>query len=669
MRFALALIAIVLAAASPAKADTQSEAMLRDFVAWVDSSPLWSASVSLVRSEGDDTYADGLVFTREDPHLTISIEELRLRDLSARSGGGFTASEIEMRAGQIVTDKSDTRIPSLSASGASMPSLVGVTVDPKHVMGSLARFYAIAADGALDALTVPEINVVQQQSDSGGAGRTVQISYRNLSLAYLSGGVLTHQEVGPISVISRGPDAFDFTIDKVEVDRTDLGALAHILNESEYRDGHGDNVWRPLLSRAAYKGLSAHGPDGTSVRIDEVAVENVDGRQPEEPFTGTFDQIMDPATPEDAKNDLALEALSGMFRAFRVGTMRLQGLSVMAPKDGTSVSLDGFTFTGWSSDGIDSFLMKGLSANGPDVYASLGSMELAGFVSPDIRALMRFGALEKDIDIEKHAAAIRESFAALPRFSHFGMEDLALGQSKDAAVAIDRVGIDFSDWNEIFAKATDIRVENLQVPRALVEMEPQASAMLDALGYDGDLSLGISLSDRWDPDVGTDAGSWAVSVANAGDVALNYTLTGLTMDWLDRATAEAAKGADSEAAISAMLRDLGLARATLTVTDHSLLDRAFGVIAKRQGLTVAGAAYRQQMRAALPFLISAVIPAELARRIAPPLQGFMAGGQTLFANVTPPTPLPLLDLATAARDPLTLPDKLNLELKSEATKE
>jgi hypothetical protein len=192
--------------------------------------------------------------------------------------------------------------------------------------------------------------------------------------------------------------------------------------------------------------------------------------------------------------------------------------------------------------------------------------------------------------------------------------------------------------------------------------------MLDALGYQ-DLTIGMSLADRWTPDIGTDQATWTVTVENAGNVEFSYTLTGLTIDWLLRATAVAGRSSDSEAALIAMLSDLGIARATLAVTDRSLLDRAFGVVARRQGVAIDGPAYREQMRAALPFIISAVIPVELAKRLAPPLQGFMAGGQTLFADVAPPTPLGLLEILAAASDPLSLPDRLNLELRSEEAKE
>jgi hypothetical protein len=295
-------------------------------------------------------------------------------------------------------------------------------------------------------------------------------------------------------------------------------------------------------------------------------------------------------------------------------------------------------------------------------------LELAGFVSPDIRALMKFAAIEKDADPQTHAAAIGSTFAALPRFGHFGIEGLVAGTSRSDAVSLGRLSLDFRDWNKVFAEATDMQIESLTIPRELLQLEPQSAEMLDALGYQ-DLTIGMSLADRWTPDIGTDQATWTVTVENAGNVEFSYTLTGLTIDWLLRATALAGRSSDSEAALMAMLSDLGIARATLAVTDRSLLDRAFGVVARRQGVAIDGPAYREQMRAALPFIISAVIPVELAKRLAPPLQGFMAGGQTLFADVAPASPLGILDLMAAASDPLTLPDRLNLELRSEEAKE
>ena len=95
---------LVLAAATPAAADATSEALIRDFVAWVDSSDTWSANVGSVRSDGTDTIAEGLIFSLKEPRVSISIERVRLANLAARAEGGFTASEIEMTSGNALID-------------------------------------------------------------------------------------------------------------------------------------------------------------------------------------------------------------------------------------------------------------------------------------------------------------------------------------------------------------------------------------------------------------------------------------------------------------------------------------------------------------------------------------------------------------------------------------
>jgi hypothetical protein len=102
VRAALAALAILagvgLGGGGPASADPASEALLRGFVAWVDASPDWSASVGDVRSDGRDTVAENLVFTRDDPHVAIRVETLGLKDLRARAGGGFETAAVTLGA-------------------------------------------------------------------------------------------------------------------------------------------------------------------------------------------------------------------------------------------------------------------------------------------------------------------------------------------------------------------------------------------------------------------------------------------------------------------------------------------------------------------------------------------------------------------------------------------
>lgn len=655
--------------AAPALADAEGEALVQRFVAWVDSSPEWSASVSVVRSESSDTLAEGLVFSRDEPRISVSIEALRLSDLAERNGGGFSASAIELSKAAVVGEGVEAAVPSASLSDLAMPSLGAVVLDPKHLMTSMARFYTLAAEGELQGLQVPEITVTQQRPTVAGASTPVEVTsqYRNLSIEDFSDGVLRHQSFGPISVRSASDEpgkTVDLTIDKIEAERVDIGAFAHILDSDAYRDGRGDAIWRPLFSRASYRGFTGTGGDAT-FRLNDVSVENVDGRQPEEPFTAIWDRLLDPDTAQEAKNDLALEAVTAMLSAWRIGTIHLDGMSMQAPSEAIDFSLKSASLTGWSADGIDSFLLDALRLSAREGFLALHSLELAGFVSPDIKAIMKFAAIEKGIDPEKHAAAIREAFAALPRLRHFGMEGLAFGKSEAESLSVAGVALDFDAWNALYAGATDFRLSELKIPRQLMELDPQATEMFDTLGYD-ELVLDMSLSDRWEPDLGSDEATWRFGLRDMMDMELSYSLTGLTLDWLMRATAAAGASDNGGAALMAMLDDLGVRHAKLSVTDRSLLDRGFAFAAKKQGLNVEGAAYREQMRAALPFIISAAVPADLAKLVTEPVQAFLEGRKTLVAEAEPVAPLPIQELIAAAANPMGLPDLLQLKLRSEA---
>jgi hypothetical protein len=73
------------------------------------------------------------------------------------------------------------------------------------------------------------------------------------------------------------------------------------------------------------------------------------------------------------------------------------------------------------------------------------------------------------------------------------------------------------------------------------------------------------------------------------------------------------------------------------------------------------------MRGALPFLLSAAVPAEISKLLSAPLQQFLAGGQTLVAEIAPPQPMPVPELIKAAEsDPLSLPTRLGVTIRSEA---
>jgi hypothetical protein len=665
-----AALALLVCAAAPAEADVRSETMLRDFVALLDSAEEWTASARLIRSDGADTIAEGLTVSRRAPDVTVEIEALRVRDLDEHpDGGGFRASEIGVTGATATSDFVDYSIPSATITRVAMPTFAGIELDMKQVMTAISKYYSVAARGEIGEIVVPELTAVGRQVPPGETEPVEsRLAYRDYRLTGFADGIVESQQVGPLegTVSTPGQEDVQIRVDTMSAGRMDIGVIARILDETQYRDGQGDEVWRPVISSVAYSGFSVSGPDGVSFRLKEFAIENVDGRQPVEPFTGDLDRLIDPEVSDEAKAEFALEMITNMYSAWRVGTMRMDGMEVAAPAEGGAFSLGAMTLSGLSSDGIDSFVMKALSGSGPGWFGSLESFELAGLVFPDLQALMQFAALESDAGALEHEATIRAAFAALPRLGHLGLTNLVAGESEAKAVKLASITLDLTDWNDFFAEATDLRVEGLEVPRSLMQLDPQASQIMDQLGYER-LVFGMALTDRWSAEAGTDEATWSMSMQDAGEMTLSYAITGVTDDWIIRATKESARAEDPNAAFEAMLAELGLKSASLRVTDASLLDRGFGVAAKMQGLSVEGPAYREQMRGALPFLLSAAVPAEISKLLTAPLQGFLAGGQTLVVELNPPEPIPLPEVIAAAEgDPTALLTRYQVQVRSEA---
>ena len=168
MRSRSALLAALLAVcAAPAQADFASEALLHDFVRTIDASADWTASASVVRSEDDDTIAEGLVFSRQAPAVSVSIERLRLNELAEEDEGGFSASEIEMTGAGLVSDEANIWIPAASVRDLSIPSTEGLVYDPAHLMAFIGRLYSVMAESEFTEFSVPELNVTPRRPAPG----------------------------------------------------------------------------------------------------------------------------------------------------------------------------------------------------------------------------------------------------------------------------------------------------------------------------------------------------------------------------------------------------------------------------------------------------------------------------------------------------------------------
>jgi hypothetical protein len=680
IRRATATALLLACLGTPAFADGQSEALLRGFLQRIDATADWSASAASIRSEGSDTVAEGVTFARKDPNVSIGVKEIRVTGLAERPDGGITAESIGVKDGSVASEMTappntpvsfEYKVPTASVKNLSFPGVAEISFDPHHMMTFAGQIYSLWAKAEFTDFSVPELSGSAHQTVPGSEpAKTIVTTFdcRNLASSGMRDGVVADTTGGPISFAITNPDqeTVKFEVKSVDGQRMDMGALAHVFDQREYRDGRGDGVWRPLFSKISYSGFTGSGPEGVTFGLKEVAIENVDGRQPEKPFTDDFDKLMDPAWASSATPEDILDIVLNMYSAWRVGTMRMDGLSIEAPSESASFSLGGITVSGLSNEGIDSFILKSLSGKSPEGFGSLDSFEFAGFRFPDVATLMKFAALENDAPPEKHEEVMRATFAALPRLAHFAVTGVRAGMSEAESVSMKSLSLDFKDWNDIFAQSTEMKIDDVEVPRSLANLEPQAEQMLDQLGYDK-LIYSMSLSDRWTADAGTDDATWTFSMKDAANIEVSYSLIGVTVDWMLKATATAGRTEGSEAALMAMLNDIRLKSAALKVTDRSLLDRGFGVAAKMQNLNIEGSAYREQMRGALPFLLSAAVPPEITKLLSAPLQEFLAGGQTLVAEIAPAEPIPLPELAQAKEtDPALLAQQLGLKLRSES---
>jgi hypothetical protein len=75
---------------------------------------------------------------------------------------------------------------------------------------------------------------------------------------------------------------------------------------------------------------------------------------------------------------------------------------------------------------------------------------------------------------------MRAAFKALPRLGHLAIDNVSGGLSRDLPVTLKGLRLDLKDWNEFFAQATEFRLDELVVPRALMEVDEETAKWASA---------------------------------------------------------------------------------------------------------------------------------------------------------------------------------------------
>lgn len=669
-----ASLAILLVAfASPARADVTSETMLADFVNAIDGAPGWSGSAAVIRSVGDDTLGEGLRFRHVESGAQIDIKLLRLTALHQVDGGAFAASAIALEDAELnltldygpTSQTIEYSIPTASVQDVLIPSTRELVFDPEHPIRSMGELYTLIAGTEFGTFSLPEVTGSQTINMAGGDTTNSTFAYRGMSIAGMHDGILGRTEAGPITMnleTAKEEGRLLIQIEHATAGESDIGALARILDPRAYENGRGDGEWRPIVSDVAYTGFSGTGPDGASFHLGSVTLSGFDGRQTDTPLADAFDKLTDESLPKNERERLGLEAVLEMNSAWRLSGLKMESFTIAIPKEQVTVELGSFSLAGLSSEGLESLALLDLRGSGPKGVGGLNGLDLHGLVFPDIRTLVEIGEATKASDNPPSAEQVRAMAEAMPRFSHFGMRGIALGTSIAEAATVGSFTIDVGNWVGILAETTDLRLNDFYIPRELLLRDPKTAKPILALGFER-LVLGMSTGGDWAASNGSYTLTLGATVENGAAAEFAITVTGMTDAWIDNVL-EVSQQDDSDAAMQALILQLSFVRAKLTVVDKSLVDRAFGAAVVAQQLAVDAATYKQQTREAVPFLFSSFVPPPLVERITAPVQDFLGGGKTLVVELSPPEAMPLVDVMQKLQDPVALADELQLSITS-----
>lgn len=668
LRAALAIALCVLLLPDPSAADDESEALVRSFLADVDSRDDWSARAGLIRSDGADTIVEDIVLGRSAPELELQIGTLRLRDLEAEAEDGFWAAEIEVTEASLRGDRFHVWLPAFAGTDVAMPNLLDAEFDPQQPLASLAALYGLLAEAEVARAEAPKLTVTEpapETDDPAAQGSTTV--YEGIALSGWANGVIARIAAGPIAISTVTPTGTaEGRFASVEGDRLDFGAMAHLLDEDAYADGRGDGVWRPALGRLRHAGITMRGEDGSRASIEEAAIQNVDIRQPPESFAGELDRLAAGGLDEAEEQELVLGALPDIAASFRVGAVQVTGVSVTNPEsDPGTAAIASASILGLSGSGIDTVALNGLRFSAPETHFSLGTLELAGFLFPDLAAVAEIAALDAESDDPETKKKIAENaLAAMPKLRRFALGALSAGPSEAAAVRLERFVLDIGRYVGAIPVSSDIRLDDLVVPGVLLRLDPESAAVFDALGYDR-LAASLAMRGTWEEATGRSESRFDAAVADAADFGFSYALTGMTEEWIDAAVAAAATADENEEPVEllASLAALSFEALSVSVTDRSLVDRVFAWLGAQQG--VDGPTYRTQIVDALPLLLAAAVPPDLQNSIVPALKEFLQGGRTITVSLKPKAPLPFDALMEAGEnDPPSLLGLLNVSVET-----
>jgi hypothetical protein len=401
--------------------------------------------------------------------------------------------------------------------------------------------------------------------------------------------------------------------------------------------------WRPAIGLLRYYDLEIDSGD-FYMGIGEWRMEDFKMRQPKESFV----EVLDKAIAED-QDDLGPEgarAVFNMWSAFGLGKMSLTDVFVDS-EDGLG-TLDAFTLTDFSADGIGEISIDNLDASSMDGYFFIGRMVAGGIVFPGIDKLIAaFEAEDRGEDVD---------FAGLSaKLGYLEAAEVEFESDDTPMVALEKLRLDLGNYVGLVPTSIGMEIAGLDAPAELFD-EDDADEMLRALGYDrlrADYGVRIDWNET-DETVTID--NFRLSLSDVGVVTGKAVLGGLSR-----------RDFDDVISLPEVIADLNLVSSSVTVEDRSIVNR--WIAQQAYDLGVDQGAFRQELAGAGIADIVMDLPGsdEFREKVATALRTYVTRPGSLTVTAMPPDPVPVAGLAVlSALFPDTLPDILGLEISAVA---
>ena len=636
-----------------ASAEAPAETAIQGWVASLDASPDWNAAYKTLTYDAasDRAVLTGLSISSQATGIDITLGTVALTGFTPAADGGFTASRITADKGTLAMGPFSIALSNAELNGFTMPALPALTWDPQHPYTSFLRAYAPISRLSLTNGLIGSLSVT-----TDNAGVASRIVYDQFRIDRWTGGKIAGITAGPLSMETPHPDGLmQMEVASFEAHDIDLGAALKVFNPDNYAGGIGDGVWHKVTGLAAYHDFAIAGP-GVKLTMKLLSLEDFKLRQPPHSLAGDFDALMGNANTPPSDTQMA-QAIVDSLSTYGFGRLGVSGLDIAAAGM-NGFHIGGFNISDLSSDGLGELALDNFATDVPDV----GTVKLGHFAIGDM-AFPGADAMTLAVLADIKGIPFNSPMLA-PKPGFVEMSGLDVATVAAPRFTLDRLRVDLAHYVGAIATSISTDLKGLVLPASL--LQPGAQAVFSKLGYNT-LDLGYHARIDWnEADKTLVVDPLTIDLKNGGRLSLTMQLGGVPRSAF----------ADPQT-LSAMLPDLTLKSARLTLKDDSFVGKGLDLLAEK--MHAKPETFRKRFAGAMPLLLSLFVlhdpkVATLVRKsgilakLAPVVQDFIAApGSSVTVSLAPPTPVAIPAITEAAdKDPAALIDLLGLTAASSA---